>query len=293
MNVVLADLHEHASALVQQLSCNGQTIAKVAEVAVHPERPRVPVGLDLLRLPRKRVVLAVLHLALVNTRLEIAVVGDPVRRIDVNHLDVTAEVLLVEQGVHHQQRVAQHHPVHPELVVLVELDGLGDRQALVPEETELHGFVLHQRDDVLRPDDLVLVERDRVHLDLGALRLAGPDELRVEVRVVLVLHLRRHLHLVEAVVPRLGVVGSRHVLVEVVLGAGLGLRGLLRCHGESPRERVESAGGGGREAAPAIGCESREGLPSRFGHAARKSAIVDDGMGVIDRRPWLRIGVAG
>src|SRR5713101_7107841 len=74
----------------------------------------------------------------------------------------------------------------------------------------------------LRGDPLVNVQRDGVHFERGALGLAGPDELRIKMRIVLVPHFGRHFA-IEALETCLRIVGSLR-LVAVVLASPFDLR---------------------------------------------------------------------
>jgi len=64
MNVLRADLNEDRTRFRQQLPAQEQPIPQVGEVGMDAQLPGIPVGLDLLRLARQRVVLAVLDVAL-------------------------------------------------------------------------------------------------------------------------------------------------------------------------------------------------------------------------------------
>src|SRR5207249_3195315 len=116
----------------------------------------------------------------------------PVGRVDVDHLDLAAQVLVVKQRLHYVQRVAAYEFVLPALVVGVELDALAsvalaERLLEVGEEVTLsHGArcplsgASHALDDLCNArlgDDLVALEgQDR---DLTAVALPRPKEDRV------------------------------------------------------------------------------------------------------------------
>ena len=137
---------------------------------------------------RQVLVLAVLDVALVDEGLEVAAVLDAVGRVDVDHLHLPGHALLLQQAVHHQQAVAGHQPVAPAAVVLVEVHSLAQRQRLLEPGAEhvaggsLAGVGLHtlldDGQDAGRVDALVDVQADGVHLEAGALGLAGPVEVR-------------------------------------------------------------------------------------------------------------------
>ena len=100
---------------------------------------------------------------------------DAVGRVHVDHLDLALEALLLGQRGHHQQRVAEDHPVGPVLLVAVELDELLELDAVeVVEERQLGlGLALARRvaqvlDDRLRADLLLDVDGDDRHLEVAA-----------------------------------------------------------------------------------------------------------------------------
>ena len=63
---------------------------------------------------------------------------DAVRRVDVDHLDLAAQVLLLGEAGHHEQRVAEDQPVRPVALVGVEVDELLELDAVeVVEERQL------------------------------------------------------------------------------------------------------------------------------------------------------------
>ena len=131
MDVFLADLHEAASALVQQLAREQQAVAQVGQVGVDAELPGVPEGADRLRLAGQVLVPAVGHVLPVDEGLEVGAVADAVGRIDVDHLHLPAEALLLQEAVHHQQAVAGDQAIGPVMPVPVEVDGLPDRRVLL------------------------------------------------------------------------------------------------------------------------------------------------------------------
>lgn len=90
---------------------------------MNPELPSVAEGLDLLRLPSKRSIGGLSRSSFRDSRLEVRVEADPIRWVDIDHLDLAAEPLLLEQAGHDDQRVPEDEPVHPAHLVLVELDG--------------------------------------------------------------------------------------------------------------------------------------------------------------------------
>jgi len=180
VDVLIADLHENAAALGEQLPRQQQAVAQVGEVGVDAQLPSVPEGADLLRLGGQVRVLAVLHIALVDEGLEVRAVLDAVGRVEVDHLHLASHALLLQQRVHHQQAVARHHAVAPAVGVLVELDGLP--QGLPALGVEQHHLRLaavavgpfHRLDDAARVDALVGMQRYRGQLERGVLGLTRP-----------------------------------------------------------------------------------------------------------------------
>ncbi len=146
--------------------------------------PRIAEGLDHLRLLRQVFVLAVLDVALVDEGLEVAAVLDAVGRVEIDHLHLACHAFLLQQAVHHQQRVAGHEAVGPAAVVLVELDGLAPGQRLLEpcaEEVALvaarrHAFhaLADDAEDGRGVDALVHVQADGVDREASALGLARP-----------------------------------------------------------------------------------------------------------------------
>ena len=189
MQILVADLHEAASALVQQCAREQQAVPQVVQIRMDPEIPGVAERADRLRFLGEVFVPSVRHVAPVHERLEVRAVTDAVGRVDVDGLNLPAEAFLFQQAVHDQEAVAGNQTVGPVVAVFVELDGLPDRWVL-PRRLEQGrlGFpavaVPHGLDGRAGIDSLVHVERDGRHLERRMLRLAGPDELRIEMRVV-------------------------------------------------------------------------------------------------------------
>src|SRR5213079_2339299 len=62
---------------------------------------------------------------------------------DVDHLDLTTQPLVVQQRVHYNQRVAQNHPVHPLVLVLVSAENLiGNRMLRIAEQIKHVGLLV-------------------------------------------------------------------------------------------------------------------------------------------------------
>ena len=63
--------------------------------------PRVSKGFDHLRFGGEVVVLTVFYFSLIHKRLEVGTVFDAVRRVNVDHLDLTAHTFFFQEAVHH------------------------------------------------------------------------------------------------------------------------------------------------------------------------------------------------
>ena len=186
--------------------------------------------------------LAVLDVALVDEGLEVGAVLDAVGRVDVDHLHLARHALLLQQGVHHQERIAGDQAVAPAVLVPVELDRLAQPLcALHLEQGQLHLPTIHyplstihfshRLDDGLGVNALVDVQGDGGRLKGGVLGLARPDQLRVEVWVVGVGLPRPRVRI------RVGrhqasgrVVDALFVAVLVGFDGAFGLGLLLSCH---------------------------------------------------------------
>ena len=112
---------------------------------------------------------------------------DPVGRVDVDHLNLPLEPFFLRQTRHDLKRVPQDHPVGPLLIVLVELDVVGEFEVVevVVEAGEqaavvgLDGFPGAQGvDDDAGFDDFLDVDRDDVHFKrLGVLLVRSSAHL--------------------------------------------------------------------------------------------------------------------
>ncbi len=118
--------------LGQQLAGDDEPVAQVGEVGVDAELPGVAEGADLLGLAGRVLRLAVLHVALARAHLPVGAELDAVGRVDVDRLDLALQPFLLGEARHHQQRVAQDHPVRPVLVVVVEVDLLVELRSSRP-----------------------------------------------------------------------------------------------------------------------------------------------------------------
>ncbi len=131
MDVLVADLNEAASALMEKFAGQQQAVPQVRQVRVNAEFPSIPERANLLGLGGQVGILAVGHFAPVDERLEVGAVAYAVGRVHVDHLDVPAETLLLDQAVHDEKAVTRDQPVGPVVPVTVELDGLSERRVLL------------------------------------------------------------------------------------------------------------------------------------------------------------------
>ena len=81
--------------LGEQIARNGEPVSQVCEVRVDAEFPRVAKCLDLLDLAGSVLKFAVLNVSLVRGYLPVRAKLDAVWWINVDHLDLAAEVLLL------------------------------------------------------------------------------------------------------------------------------------------------------------------------------------------------------
>ena len=183
MHILVPDLNEDAAGVSKKLARQKQTVAEVRQIRVHAQLPGVAERLHLHHLARQVVVLAVLHVPLVYARLEVAAELDAVGRVHIDALHLAAHLLALQKRAHHQQAVAQDHPVRPVHVVLIELDLVGEAELGVGKEAALHVLALRRAQDAFGGDALVDVEVDDRDLERGLLihlhpvhsRLARPD----------------------------------------------------------------------------------------------------------------------
>ena len=124
MNILITDLHKHTAALSQQFPRHDQPVAQISQVRMDAQLPGIPEGLDLLRLARGVLRLAILYVPLACAHLPVRAELDPVGRIHVDHLHPPLQPLFLRQRGHHQQAVAQDHAVGPVLLVVVEIHQL-------------------------------------------------------------------------------------------------------------------------------------------------------------------------
>ena len=84
MHVLIADLHEDAAGLGEQVAGDDEPVAQVGQVGVDAELPGVAEGRDLLRLAGGVLGLAVLHVALAGAHLPVGAELDAVGRVEVD-----------------------------------------------------------------------------------------------------------------------------------------------------------------------------------------------------------------
>jgi hypothetical protein len=145
--------------------------------------PGVPVGLDLLGLAGERLLVFALRLDR-DAGLEVGVVVDAVGRVQVDELHGAAHPLALEQAGHDGETVTEDKSVRPADGVLVELDLCGSLKLRVGKQVELQLLSMQRRHGRGGGEPLVHVQADRIGGKGGPLGLAGPLQLRIEVRIV-------------------------------------------------------------------------------------------------------------
>ena len=93
MDVLVADLYEAGPGFRQQVPGDEKPVTQVRQVGMNTELPRVAEGLDLLGLARRILELAVLDVTLAGGDLPVGAELDPVWRVEVDHLDLAAQLL--------------------------------------------------------------------------------------------------------------------------------------------------------------------------------------------------------
>jgi hypothetical protein len=160
---------------------------------VDAKLPGVAEGADHFGFLSEVFVLAVLHVAAIDERLEIRAVADAVGWVDVDHLDVAGHASFFEEGVHDKERIAGDEAIGPAVSVAIEIDGLTEGRIFLFEFEEIalrrlegNAVAFADRfDDGARVNALADVERDGGDFERGVLFLARPDELRIEMGVVI------------------------------------------------------------------------------------------------------------
>ena len=97
MDVLVTDLDKATARLGEQFARDEKPVAQVRQVRVDPQLPRVAEGLDLLGLTGCIGDVAVLDVPLAGGRLPIGAELDAIGRVDVDHLDLTPQVLPLRQ----------------------------------------------------------------------------------------------------------------------------------------------------------------------------------------------------
>ena len=185
VQVGVRHLDEDAARRMEQLAGDQQPVADIGQERVDAELPGVAVRLHHLRLAHHVVVGAVGHVALAHERLEVRAELHRVGRVHVDGLDLAAEPLVAEQRVHHHQRVAEDHPVHPPVPVLVCLEQpVADGEVALPEEVEqvdlpVPGVSFQRLEDGRRREALVHEQGERRHVEGGPFGLTRPVEERL------------------------------------------------------------------------------------------------------------------
>ena len=145
---------------------------------MHAQHPDLAVSFHHLQLARQ-IGFSISHLSLEDLALEITWITDPIRGINVDHLHFARQILTPGQRRHHQEAVAQDHPVRPVHLVLVELHCLAVVLLGVGEEVALDVLAGGGGNGGLGADALVDVDGDRIDGEAGQLALAGPLQPRL------------------------------------------------------------------------------------------------------------------
>jgi hypothetical protein len=128
------------------------------------------------------VFVVVADVALADEGLKVRAELHAVGRVDVDHLHLAAEALVVQERVHHDERVAEDHPVDPIVAILVSpQDLIDDRMLRVAEQFKQRALrvalVADQRlDDRLGRESFMDKERKGRHVEREPLGLARPVE---------------------------------------------------------------------------------------------------------------------
>jgi len=135
---------------------------------------------------RARVFVFILHIPPVNARLEVGGVFDAVRRVHVDHLDLSRHPLLDQKGVHHEERVTQDKSVGPTHLVLVKLYLLIGTQRCFAEKGKLRFRLFDSLKDSPGRDALMDVQRDDIYFKGGVFGFSSPNELRIEMWIIFI-----------------------------------------------------------------------------------------------------------
>ena len=172
---------------------------------MNAELPCVAERADLFGLARRVLHLSIFHVALPRRHLPVRSELDAVRRIEIDRLDLALQPFLLREARHHQQRVAEDHPVRPVLIVVVEIHLLVERRIVeaveIVEQRQLGLLLSGLRrlaqvlDERLRMHLLLDVDRNDGHLERARILLVlpFPHELRIERRIARIAHRLRRL----------------------------------------------------------------------------------------------------
>src|SRR6266542_1714997 len=103
MYVLIPDLDEDRPRVRQQVTRDGQPIPQVCQIGVNAVAPGVAIRSDLLGLARDVRDIAILDVAAGGAPLKVAIELDPVRRIDVDALDLATQTLAFCKARHDLQ----------------------------------------------------------------------------------------------------------------------------------------------------------------------------------------------
>ena len=110
MDVANADLYKDAAGVLEQFARNNNPFPQVGEVGVDAEFPRVAISVNLFHFAGK-VFLGVADTFFENVGLEIGAEVDPVRRIHVDHLDLSCQAFAVRKGIHRLEAIAEDQAI--------------------------------------------------------------------------------------------------------------------------------------------------------------------------------------
>jgi len=192
MNVLFTDLDEDGAGFVEEVAGEEEAVAEIGQVGVDAELPGVAEGANHFGFLGEVFVFAIFDVAASDEGLEIGAVADAVGRVYINHLDLAGHALFFEEGVHDEERIAGDEAIGPTVGMAVEVHGFAERRIFFFgfEEVALRGLerdavaFADGFDDGARVNALVDVKGDGGDFERGVFFFAGPDELRVEMRIV-------------------------------------------------------------------------------------------------------------
>src|SRR5437870_636667 len=103
MNVLIADLDEHAPRVCQESACHYESITEVCQERVNAQFPGVPKCPHLFRLSSRIFRLAIPHVPIPRTHLPVRPKLDPIGWVEVDALDLSLQPFLLRQARHDQQ----------------------------------------------------------------------------------------------------------------------------------------------------------------------------------------------